>query len=160
MIVQYTVNDVCSWQRDKARARIVSVKPVKVFVSTYRPAGDAEDKALHAKAAEEALFEALGRKKVHPDMAGPAYLQDQWRVQVIYSPANERTHDTDRVLNLVLDALIGVVWKDDSDKYVVESGSKIMRGDKRFAPGTTTVMIERVAGPYVAAKKTRARRAA
>lgn len=160
MIIQYTVADVCSWQRDKARAHLISMKPLKIFVSTYRPAGDAEDKELHAKAASDALFEAIGRKKAHSDMGGPAYLQDQWSVKVIYSPKDERAHDTDRVLNLVLDALIGIVWKDDNDKFVVESGSKIVRGDAAYPPGTTTVVIERVAGPYVAPKKTRAKRVA
>ena len=73
-------------------------------------------------------------------------------MHVVYSPANERAHDTDRVLTLVLDALTGVVWHDDSDKFVRRSSCEVVRGDKLYPPGTT-VCIERVAGPYVAAKK-------
>lgn len=155
MIIQYTIEGVHSWKRDKVTARGGHAR-------TYRPKGDAGAKGAHAKAC---LIE-LCKVGEADQFAGPFGLlrmpygaTDQWAVHVVYSPANERAHDTDRVLTLVLDALTGVVWHDDSDKFVRRSSCEVVRGDKLYPPGTTTVCIERVAGPYVAQKKTRARRA-
>lgn len=151
MIIQYTVEGVYSWKRDKVTAKGGRAR-------TYRPDGDAEAKNAHANAfvdAECAML--LSDDAPSQDDYGPKH---QWAVHVIYSPANERAHDTDRVLTLVLDALTGVVWHDDSDKFVRRSSCEVVRGDKLYPPGTTTVIIERVAGPYVAPKKTRTKRAA
>lgn len=145
MIIQYTVEGVHSWKRDKVTTRGGHAR-------TYRPEGDAEAKGAHSRAARLALLKALP--------CDGATIGDQWAVHVMYSPKDERAHDTDRVLTLVLDALTGVVWHDDSDKYVRRASCEVVRGDKLYPPGTTTVCIERVAGPYVAAKKTRTRRAA
>lgn len=145
MIITYTVEGVHSWKRDKVTARGGHAR-------TYRPEGDAEAKMAHVVKCEQALL------KAYETTRGPLY--DQHAVHVIYSPTNERAHDTDRVLTLVLDALTGVVWHDDSDKFVRRSSCEVVRGDALFPPGTTTVCIERVAGPYVAAKKTRAKKGA
>lgn len=145
MIIQYTVEGVHSWKRDKVTTRGGHAR-------TYRPDGDAESKKAHALEASEALFSAFAS-------GGRATIRDQWAVHVIYTPANERAHDTDRVLTLVLDALTGVVWHDDSDKFVVDSRCSVDRTGM-YAPGTTTVIIDRVGGPYVAKKKTRAKRVA
>lgn len=150
MIIQYTVEGVHSWKRDKVTARGGRAR-------TYRPDGDAEAKQAHANAfvdAECAML--LSDDAPSQDDYGAKH---QWAVHVIYSPANERAHDTDRVLTLVLDALTGVVWHDDSDKFVVDSRCRVDRSGA-YAPGTTTVTIERVAGPYVAAKKSRAKKVA
>jgi hypothetical protein len=144
MIITYTVEGVHSWKRDKVTARGGHAR-------TYRPDGDAAAKRAHSLAYMDAAVRGL--------YGIGAATGDQYAVHVIYSPANERAHDTDRVLTLVLDALTGVVWHDDSDKYVRRSSCEVVRGDKLYAPGTTTVCIERVAGPYVAPKKTRAKRA-
>lgn len=146
MIITYTVEGVHSWKRDRVTSRGGHAR-------TYRPDGDAEAKRAHADAFVGALYGMpLARlAKLH------LVTRDQYAVHVIYSPANERAHDTDRVLTLVLDALTGVVWHDDSDKFVRRSSCEVVRGDKLYPPGTTTVCIERVAGPYVAPKKTRAR---
>lgn len=161
MIIQYTVEGVHSWKRDKVTAR-------GGYARTYRPEGDAEAKKAHAYACR-AEFAKLytGSPYTGGDTETINYAKtshvrstiDQYTVHVIYSPANERAHDTDRVLTLVLDALTGVVWHDDSDKFVRRSSCEVVRGDKLYPPGTTTVIIERVAGPYVAPKKTRAKRA-
>ena len=151
MIITYTIEGVHSWKRDKVTARGGHAR-------TYRPDGDAEAKQAHANAfvdAECAML--LSDDAPSQDDYSPKH---QWAVHVIYSPANERAHDTDRVLTLVLDALTGVVWHDDSDKFVTRSSCEVVRGDKRFPAGTTTVTIERVAGPYVAAKKARAKKVA
>ena len=142
MIITYTIEGVHSWKRDKVTARGGHAR-------TYRPDGDAEAKQAHATACLAGM-----------SCKGRPSLRDQYAVHVVYSPANERAHDTDRVLTLVLDALTGVVWHDDSDKYVTRSSCEVVRGDKRFPAGTTTVTIERVAGPYVAAKKSRAKKVA
>lgn len=145
MIIQYTVAGVHSWKRDKVTTRGGHAR-------TYRPNGDFAAKQAHANTCLAGMH-----YKNRPS------LLDQYAVHVIYSPANERAHDTDRVLTLVLDALTGVVWHDDSDKFVRRSSCEVVRGDKLYPPGTTTVCIERVAGPYVAAKrptKSRARKVA
>ena len=145
MIIQYTVDDVLSWQRDKVTARGGRAR-------TYRPAGDAEAKELHASAARHAFYGS--------DATAHIRSRDQWAVHVIYSPKDERAHDTDRVLTLVLDALTGVVWHDDNDKFVRRSSCEVVRGDGLYPPGTTTVCIERVAGPYVAKKNVRVKKGA
>lgn len=148
MIITYTVEGVHSWKRDKVTARGGHAR-------TYRPEGDAEAKRAHVKALRAVAARSFA-DPFAPLSSGPT--RDQYAVHVIYSPADERAHDTDRVLTLVLDALTGVVWHDDSDKFVRRSSCEVVRGDKLYPPGTTTVIVERVAGPYVAAKKTRAKR--
>lgn len=147
MIIQYTVEGVYSWKRDKVTARGGHAR-------TYRPEGDAEAKQAHASACIDSIASLAGGSMSYYDIAKlPLDTRDQYTVHVIYSPADERAHDTDRVLTLVLDALTGVVWHDDSDKHVRRSSCEVVRGDALFPPGTTTVIIKRVAGPYVAAKK-------
>lgn len=135
----YTVPIVASWQRLRVSGR-------RHYVATeVRAAMD-----VHAAAA----------LAVRP--AGWS-LDSRCAIAVAYTPASRRAHDTDRVLSLVLDALTGVLWRDDSDRYVAQASCAIGDG----APGTTTVYVDRVgdaiptlAEERAAKRARRARRAA
>lgn len=45
-------------------------------------------------------------------------LDGLFAVSIVYHPADARARDCDRVGSLVLDALTGVLWRDDSDRYL------------------------------------------
>lgn len=57
-------------------------------------------------------------------------------VRVSYSSPDRRLRDCDRVLSLVLDALRGVAYEDDSDRYVVMATVVVLE------PGIGTTKVE------------------
>ena len=88
-----------------------------------------------------------------------------YEVAVAYRPADGRRRDADRVLSLVLDALIGVAYEDDADRYL--AGCAVTRcpppgdEDARVPPtGSTLVRVTLVADAPAATAARRRRRAA
>lgn len=87
-------------------------------------------------------------------------------VAVSYCAPDRRRRDVDRVLSLVIDALIGVAYDDDSDRYLAGSRVDRVHHQHAIAPpspgveqveGTTRVRVTRIgdAPPVTAAKRRR-----
>lgn len=82
-------------------------------------------------------------------------------LRVSYCPPDGRRRDADRVLSLVIDALCGVAWDDDSDRYLraVEVRRVVSDGTPlSMERGTTLVVVRRVGDAPVAAKRKRVSR--
>lgn len=107
----------------------------------------------HAEARECHRFHALAARPRGWRLDGV------YTVAVYYTPADGRRRDADRVLSLVLDALIGVAYEDDADRYL--SGCRVERvdvgDDTARDPGTTRVVVTRIgdAPPPTAARRRR-----
>lgn len=137
----YRVARIDSWARDKITTR--GGKP-----RTHRPECDADAKRAHALA-------ALAARPRGWDVGGCV------EVEVTYCRVGGHARDTDRVTNLVCDAIKGVVVKDDNDCRVLASGSRrlwapglvsIGRNElggiaANLADGETLVVVRRVDGP-------------
>ncbi len=135
----YRVPLIASWQRDKIATR--GGKP-----RTHRPEGDAAAKKAHA-------LHALAARPRGWDVGGCV------EVEVTYCRVGGHSRDTDRVTNLVCDAIKGVVVKDDNDCRVLASGSRrlwapgavhvddALGGVVKLIDGETLVVVRRVDGP-------------
>ncbi len=136
----YRIARIDSWARDKITTR--GGKP-----RTHRPECDAEAKRAHALA-------ALAARPRGWDVGGCV------EIEVTYCRVTGHARDTDRVTNLVLDALRGVVYRDDNDSRVLASGSRRLwapgmvddRGQAltplvHLVDGETLVVVRRVEGP-------------
>lgn len=145
----YRVARIDSWQRGGLGTR--NGKAV-----TFRPEGDSAAKKAHA-------MHALAARPRGWDVDGCV------EVEVVYCRVTGHARDTDRVTNLICDALRGVAYLDDNDCRVLASGSRrlwapgsvdVDRGAAlsslvRLEDGETLVVVRRVAGPP---KAKRARR--
>ena len=143
----YRVPLIASWQRDKIATR--GGKP-----RTHRPEGDAAAKKAHA-------LHALAARPRGWDVGGCV------EVEVTYCRVGGHSRDTDRVTNLVCDAIKGVVVKDDNDCRVLASGSRrlwapgcvsIGRNElggvaANLVDGETLVVVRRVDGPPKAKRR-------
>lgn len=143
----YRVARIDSWARDKVTTRGGKAR-------THRPEGDAAAKKAHALAA------FIARPKGW-DVGGCV------EVSVYYCRTGGHARDTDRVTNLVLDALRGVVYRDDNDSRVLASGSRrlwapglvnVGRNElggiaARLIDGETLVIVRRVEGPPKAKRR-------
>jgi hypothetical protein len=124
----YTAPVVASWARARSRGKARFTDPRhKAALECHR---------LHALAARPR-----------------GWLTDGvYRVSICYRPADARRRDADRVLSLVLDALVGVAWDDDSDRYIagawVTRFSEALYGQLDATPpvGSTLVRVTRIAG--------------
>lgn len=136
----YRVARIDSWQRGGLGVR-------KGKAVTFRPEDDAKAKKAHALAA------FIARPKGW-DVNGCV------EVEVVYCRVTGHARDTDRVTNLICDALKGVVYLDDNDSRVLASGSRRMwapgcvDADRlalfplvRLEDGETLVIVRRVEGP-------------
>ena len=129
----YTAPIVASWARARSRgARRFTAPAHAAALETHR---------LHALAARPRGWRTDG----------------VYMVSVCYVPPDGRRRDPDRVLSLVLDALKGVAWDDDSDRYIgAQYVSRWAESCIRPA-GSTTVQITRIGdAPVKAARKRRA----
>lgn len=143
----YRVARIDSWARDKITTRGGKAR-------THRPEGDAAAKKAHA-------LHALAARPRGWDVGGCV------EVEVTYCRVTGHARDTDRVTNLVLDALRGVVYRDDNDTRVLASGSRrlwapgtvdVDRGPAvsslvRLEDGETLVVVRRVDGPPKAKRR-------
>ena len=137
----YRVARIDSWQRGGLGVR-------RGRAVTFRPEGDAEAKRAHA-------MHALAARPRGWDVGGCV------EVEVVYCRVTGHARDTDRVTNLICDALKGVAYLDDNDSRVLASGSRRMwapgcvdvdRGLAlvplaRLEDGETLVIVRRVEGP-------------
>lgn len=134
----YRIPRIDSWQRDKVTARGSKAR-------THRPEGDAEAKRSHA-------MHALAARPRGWDVGGCV------EVEVVYCRVTGHARDTDRVTNLICDALRGVAYLDDNDSRVLASGSRRLwktgqvniRGvlpTLMLEDGETLVIVRRVEGP-------------
>lgn len=139
----YTAPVVASWARARSRGKARFTDP--------RHAAALECHRLHALAARPRGWRTDG-----------VYV-----VAVSYCAPDRRRRDVDRVLSLVIDALIGVAYDDDSDRYLAGAHvSRLSGGDyldvadstrATIDPGTTRVRVTRIgdAPPETAAKRRR-----
>jgi hypothetical protein len=135
----YTAPIVASWARARSHGKRRFTAPAhKAALECHR---------LHALAARPREWRTDG----------------VYTVAVCYRPADARRRDADRVLSLVLDALIGVAFDDDADRYVdaahvyraVTSG--VAAFDSVPPVGATLVRITRIAdAPAKVARKRKA----
>lgn len=135
----YRVARIDSWQRGGLGVR-------RGRAVTFRPEGDAEAKRAHA-------MHALAARPRGWDVGGCV------EVEVVYCRVTGHARDTDRVTNLICDALKGVAWLDDNDSRVLASGSRRMwvspilvrptdgADPERLEDGETLVIVRRVEGP-------------
>lgn len=133
----YRIQRIDSWQRDKITTR--GGKP-----RTHRPDGDAAAKRAH-------YLHALAARPRGWDVNGCV------EIEIVYCRTSGHARDTDRVTNLVLDALRGAVYRDDNDSRVIASGSrrlwetKLVTVDRtgvvELVDGETLVIVRRVEGP-------------
>lgn len=81
----------------------------------------------------EALVARHAAKKwgVRPPFGGPV------RVEIFYQPRTNRRSDVDNVAKAVMDALIGIVYEDDSQVRTLV----VVRGQKTVTP-TVTIDVE------------------
>lgn len=100
MILTYSIALVASWARMRRNGAVTYKDP------KARSAQDAHTLAMRA---------ALSRSGLAWDPCG------RFVVTVGYHPADNRARDADRVLSLVLDAGTGVLWADDSDRYIEQT---------------------------------------
>lgn len=143
----YRIPRIDSWQRDKVTARGSKAR-------THRPEGDAEAKRSHA-------MHALVARPRGWDVGGCV------EVEVVYCRITGHARDTDRVTNLICDALKGVAYADDNDSRVIASGSRRLwapghvdadRGPAlsplvKIEDGETLVIVRRVEGPPKAKRR-------
>lgn len=136
----YRIPRIDSWARDKVTTNKRTGK-----ARTHRPDGDAAAKKAHA-------LHALAARPRGWDVNGCV------EIEVTYCRVTGHARDTDRVTNLICDALKGVVVKDDNDSRVIASGSRrlwaprAVRVDDIFGcvdieDGETLVVVRRVEGP-------------
>lgn len=78
-------------------------------------------------------------------------------LRVSYCPPDGRRRDADRVLSLVIDALCGVAWDDDSDRYLASAEVRRVAADGRQDAGTTRVTVRRISDAPTAKRKRGAR---
>lgn len=137
----YRIPRIDSWQRGGLGVR-------RGRAVTFRPEGDAEAKRAHA-------MHALAARPRGWDVGGCV------EVEVVYCRVTGHARDTDRVTNLICDALKGVAWLDDNDSRVLASGSRRMWAPGRVKVGSnelggiaatledgeTLVIVRRVEGP-------------
>lgn len=133
----YRIQRIDSWQRDKITTR--GGKP-----RTHRPEGDAAAKRAH-------YLHALAARPRGWDVNGCV------TIEIVYCRVSGHARDTDRVTNLVLDAIKGVAVKDDNDSRVIASGSRRLwetelvtvdrTGVVELVDGETLVIVRRVEGP-------------
>lgn len=136
MILTYTIALVASWQRDKITTRNGRLR-------THRPKKSEDAQDAHTLA----MRAALSRSGLTWNIDG------RFVVTVVYHPKDNRARDADRVLSLVLDAGTGVLWRDDSDRFLVsvrcdrtdwDGRSSLVRTGIVVDPGHTLVIVERV----------------
>lgn len=128
----YTAPIVASWARARSRgARRFTAPKHAAALETHR---------LHALAARPRGWRTDG----------------VYAVSVHYAPPDGRRRDADRVKSLVLDALVGVAFDDDSDRYVPVQNVARIAADCLTPGGFTTVAITRIGDAPVAARKRRA----
>ncbi len=128
----YTAPIVASWARARSRgARRFTAPAHAAALETHR---------LHALAARPRGWRTDG----------------VYAVSVHYAPPDGRRRDADRVKSLVLDALVGVAWDDDSDRYVPDQYVK--RAAEGVPAGSTLVVIRRIGDAPTATKRKRGAR--
>jgi hypothetical protein len=146
------VPQVASWQRTRLGAR-------------------GHYKSSEAKARERVIAQAA--LAVRPRGWS---LDGLFAVSIVYHPADQRARDCDRVGSLVLDALTGVLWRDDSDRFVKtappiraddDGTAYVMRWTTpeghlqtfprlsrvALAPGLTRIIVERIGEARPLARK-------
>jgi Holliday junction resolvase RusA-like endonuclease len=96
----------------------------------------------------------------------------RFALTIAYHAPDMRRRDVDRVESLVLDALTGTIWLDDSDRYVVDartvrcdaegralvhigSGEATTHRVATVPEGSTYIIVERVGDPLPAPKRSR-----
>lgn len=142
----YRVPIIASWQRGGLGVR-------KGRAVTFRPDGDATAKRAHA-------MHALKARPRGWDVGGCV------EVEIVYCRVTGHARDTDRVTNLVLDALKGVAYLDDNDCRILKSGSERLweqglvdvdrTGRTPLQPlcdGETLVIVRRREGPPKAKRR-------